>query len=269
MPSTLTEPHLPQLRRDRLSHAYIIIAPKESLESLGRRLAGLMLCSENGVTACGNCKNCRKILGGIHPDLIYVTRSFDDKGMPKREIYVSQIRDISADSAVLPNEADVKVYLISDAEYMNIQAQNALLKLLEEPPEHVRIILCAENPGALLDTIRSRCIELYASADENSSDFDDRGRKYLHLAAEGNRLGLLRLCTSLEGLTPAELDIFLQSTRLLIGAVMSGIESVHGLTSKRLIELFALMDRSAAYLRSNVGVKQVLGLIAVCTIELE
>ncbi|MGE4352477.1 MAG: hypothetical protein AB7D36_00130 [Oscillospiraceae bacterium] len=269
MPSTQTEPCLPRLRRDRLSHAYVLIAPGKYLETLGRQLAALMLCSENGETACGVCKNCRKILSGIHPDVITVTRPLDDKGKPKREIYVAQIRDLGADSAVLPNEADKKVYLISDAEYMNLQAQNALLKLLEEPPEYVRFILCVENPGALLDTIRSRCVALYAAADDTCPYFGEQEKAYLRLAAEGDRLGLLRLCLSMEEQTAAELDDFLQNVRLLIGAALAGRETISGLSAARLMEIYTLTDRCSAYIRSNVGVKQILGLIAACTIELE
>lgn len=257
---------LPLPPRDRLSHAYILISPAQYKKELALRLAAHMLCRSGGSAPCGTCADCRKVLAGIHPDVITVQRPLDDKGRPKREIYVGQIRALTGDSVILPNEAACKVYVLLDGEFMNPQAQNALLKLLEEPPGSVRFILCAENPGALLDTIRSRCIELTARCDSEEVLCDDRARRYLDLAAGGDRLELLRFCLEMEEFSPAELEQFLQGARLKAGDALCLREPDISLSPEKLLETHALLTRCREYLLANVGVKQVLGLLAVGTI---
>ena len=76
---------------------------------------------------CGVCRDCRKVAAGIHPDLITVRRLEDDKGRPRREIVVDQIRAVNQAAWILPNEAQRKVYLIAEADKMNPAAQNAAL----------------------------------------------------------------------------------------------------------------------------------------------
>jgi DNA polymerase III gamma/tau subunit len=112
------------------------------------------------------CRHCVKALRGIHPDIAVLDRLPD-----KREIVVDQIRELREDAVVLPNDADMKVYIIHHAECLNASAQNALLKLLEEPPSFVVIILSVTNPAVLLDTVRSRCVE--AAAGQAQPDLSD------------------------------------------------------------------------------------------------
>jgi len=250
---------------DRLSHAYILVSPEEDKLRLSSLLAAHMLCRKGGDEPCMLCSDCRKIMNGIHPDVIAVERPLDDKGKPKREIYVAQIRDLLSDSVVLPNEADYKVYVILDAEYMNPQAQNALLKLLEEPPEKVKFILCAENSGVFLDTIRSRCIEITARG-ENTVSVSAEAVRYLELAGGSDRLALIRFCSSMEELSPAQLEEFILGASLLIGETLARRRPSPGLSQHRLMEIHALLTRCLTYLSVNVSVKQVLGLISVRTI---
>lgn len=135
-----------------LSHAYLISGPDGAgKKTLARLLAAAMVCTGEGDQPCGVCPACRKALGGIHPDIITVT---GEKG---KDISVGQIRSLRADAYIRPNEAPRKVYLIQDAQTMNTNAQNAILKLLEEGPPYAAFLLLTHNPGALLPTIRSRC----------------------------------------------------------------------------------------------------------------
>ena len=149
---------------------------------------------------------------------------------------------------------------------MNEQAQNALLKLLEEPPKHVRFILCAENAGALLDTIRSRCIELSVRSAAQCSE-PERSARYLELAGRGDALELLRFCRSMEELTPAELTEFVRETMSAIGTRLSFRADPGPLSGAQLMGLYELFGRALKYLRVNVGVKQVLSLISVRTLS--
>ena len=119
----------------RVSHAYIVASmSEETRREAALRVAAAMLCESGGDRPCGECRHCRKVFSGIHPDVVNIAPGVDDKGRKRREILVDQVRFVSADAQVMPNEAGVKVYVIHDADLMNPAAQNALLKLLEEPP---------------------------------------------------------------------------------------------------------------------------------------
>ncbi len=125
-----------------------------------REMAAAALCESGGAKPCRACRHCRKVFQGefpgIHPDVALVERAADKSGKPRREILVDQIRALAVDTLVLPNEADGKVYIFPEADKMNLAAQNAFLKLLEEPPQQTVFILVSEEPEKLLETIRSR-----------------------------------------------------------------------------------------------------------------
>ena len=142
------------------------VGKKELAVGLARRL----LCKAPDAP-CGVCNTCRKIYDASdkkessrfkHPDVLFVTlqEESDDTGASKTsksEIVIDQIRDIQAKVATAPFEGDVRVFIIDHADHMTVGASNALLKLLEEPPSYVYIILLAENTKNILETIISRC----------------------------------------------------------------------------------------------------------------
>ena len=142
------------VRTDRVSHAYLFAgAPGAGKRLLATLFAMTLLCREGGAEPCFHCPSCRKIQSMNHPDLIFLHP--EKPGL----ISVEDIRSqVVATANVLPYESRYKIYIINDAEKMNPQAQNALLKTIEEPPEYVVIMLLANNPDALLETIRSRCL---------------------------------------------------------------------------------------------------------------
>ena len=144
------------IRTDKVSHAYILSGESGSGKKL---LAGLfamtLQCEEHGADPCGNCPSCKKALSGNHPDILYVTHE------KAGSVSVDEIREqVVNDIAIRPYESRYKIYIIDDASKMTPQAQNALLKTLEEPPAYAVILLLAENPDALLPTILSRCVML-------------------------------------------------------------------------------------------------------------
>ncbi len=145
------------LEQNRIAHFYLISGPEGSgKRTLARLLSAAILC-RGADKPCGGC-GCRKALEGIHPDVITV----DD--LEHKNVSVDVIRRARADVYVRPNEADRKVYLLPRAQDMLPPAQNALLKILEEPPEYGVFILLTDNPDKLLPTIRSRCRELKMTA---------------------------------------------------------------------------------------------------------
>ena len=120
------------------------------LETLSAVLAAGILCENTGSRPCGTCISCRKAEQGVHPDLTVI-----DEG--ENELKVDLARRIKAENAIIPNDGARRVTIIRHAQNLNPMAQNALLKELEEPPSHAFFILTAEQPDALLQTVRSRC----------------------------------------------------------------------------------------------------------------
>ncbi len=140
----------------KVSHAYIISGEKGSgKEYVARTFAQTLQCEEGGVDACGKCHSCHQAQSENHPDIIYVTHA------SASSIGVDDVREqVCQDVFIRPYSGRYKIYIIPEAERMTTQAQNAILKTLEEPPEYVVILLLTVNVGALLATIRSRCVEL-------------------------------------------------------------------------------------------------------------
>ena len=126
-------------------------------ENTGKKEAALFFargcnCLSKKEFACNNCKSCRKINAKTHPDILCVNLQ-----QGKKIISISQIREIGLTLSSKPNEAKFRMVMILNADLMNIQAQNALLKMLEEPPEKTFFILIATKISFLLPTIISRC----------------------------------------------------------------------------------------------------------------
>ena len=148
----LKENLISSLDKGRISHFYLISGPEGSgKRTLARLLAAAIQCREQG-KPCGRCSACRKVLEGNHPDVITV------EDPEHKNVAVKVVREAREDIFIRPNEADHKIYLFPQE--LGIEGQNALLKILEEPPSYGVFILLTDNPDKLLPTVRSRCTEL-------------------------------------------------------------------------------------------------------------
>ncbi len=255
-----------QMDSARMPHACLISAPDmASAVAEARRLAAAVLCQAQGSKPCGLCRHCRKAGAGVHPDIIHIGRLADDKGKKKKQISVDQIRALSADACMLPNEAARKVYIIEDADSMNPSAQNAALKLLEEPPLGAIFLLCAENAMQLLPTVRSRCAEfnLGGRAQGEKLERSPLAAAYLKAVSAGDEAELLRWCCSSEGLDNASALDFCDDVTALIADIFCGREKSPGISGEQLMRISLLMDKCREYLHVNVGVKHIFGLLAV------
>lgn len=140
------------LSRGHISHFYLISGPQGSgKRTLARLLAAAILCKE-GNKPCLSCHVCRRVLENAHPDFITV------EDPEHKNVAVKIVRQFREDVFIRPNESDYKIYLFPQE--LGLEGQNALLKILEEPPKYGVFILLSDNPEKLLPTVRSRCTEL-------------------------------------------------------------------------------------------------------------
>lgn len=141
-----------------ISHFYLISGPEGSGKRTLAKLLGAAILCQDSQKPCLRCHPCRKVMENTHPDFITV----DDP--EKKTVTVDLIRQARADIYIQPNESDYKIYLFPRAQDMGLPGQNALLKVLEEPPQYGVFILLTDNPDKLLPTVRSRCTELKMQA---------------------------------------------------------------------------------------------------------
>jgi DNA polymerase-3 subunit delta' len=167
------------LRRGALHHAYLFGGPEGVGKGRAARLLAQAANCEGGVAGpagfrddpCGSCGPCRKIAKGVHPDVLVLAEervmakagTWDPKGgrSPSKDIVVDQVRDVVDRRLSLRRfEGRRRFVVVDPADAMNPQAQNALLKTLEEPPDDTTLVLVASSPDSLLPTIRSRCLRV-------------------------------------------------------------------------------------------------------------
>lgn len=141
---------------NRVSQAYIVNGERGTgKKMLAKLFAMALLCEEHGPEPCNKCHSCVQAESNNHPDIIWVTHE------KPGSIGVDDVRtQINNTVAIKPYQGPYKVYIIPEADIMTVQAQNALLKTIEEPPEYAVIMLLTQNAEVLLPTIRSRCVML-------------------------------------------------------------------------------------------------------------
>lgn len=141
---------------DKVSHAYIFNGPEYSGKMmLAEAFAMALQCEEHNPDGCMNCHSCKQAADRNQPDIIYVSHE------KPNTISVDDIRQkLNNDIVIKPYSSKYKIYIVDEAEKMNPQAQNALLKTIEEPPAYAVIMLLTTNADSFLQTILSRCITL-------------------------------------------------------------------------------------------------------------
>lgn len=158
------------IEEDKVSHAYIFNGPEASGKMmLAEAFAMALQCEGEGKRPCLECRSCRQAADHNQPDIIYVSHE------KPNTIGVDDIRtQINNDIDIKPYSSRYKVYIVDEAQKMNQQAQNALLKTIEEPPAYAIILLLTTNADSFLQTILSRCITLNLKAVK-----EDKIKEYL------------------------------------------------------------------------------------------
>lgn len=150
------------LQNNKVSHSYMFIGDKGiGKYQFAKEFAKGILCL-NEEKPCGNCKSCIEFNNNNNPDYKYI--GLEDES----SIKIEAIRKMQEKVQELPIVSSKKVYIIDDSEYMTKEAQNCLLKTIEEPPEFVTVILITSNENKILNTIKSRCLKIYFSNINNN-----------------------------------------------------------------------------------------------------
>lgn len=248
-----------QARSGTLSHAWLLLAGSPgSREELAAFLAAALLCS-GSEPPCGVCAHCVKLAKGIHPDLLRVEK------LPDRASYiVDQVRELTREAYIVPNEAARRVFYIPAADEMNAAAQNAMLKLLEEPPARSVFILAAADEDAVLETVRSRCTVLYAEGDEELGDADKYALALFDSFRRGSEADVALAAWQLEKakLEREELDGVLEALTILLARRLTA-----GTDKAEEARLFAALDETKKQLHrrrsNNTGAGHAVGALAV------
>ncbi len=240
----------------RIAHAYIFAGPrgagKNTLSSL---FVKAMLCRTPGDKPCHACKPCKQFDSGNHPDVSRIRRPEDKKIIP-----VDLIRAMREDIIIKPFQNGKKIVFIDEADKMTEEAQNALLKTLEEPPAHACIILLAENTNALLPTILSRC-QLFKVRSLPVQDAAKIVMQRLNLPAQEARVyaalarGIPGIALELAG----DDEFREQRDRLLAGLESSGIPGLLELApvfAQRRESVFSLLDMMELWFRDLLVLKE-------------
>lgn len=183
-------------KTSRVPHAMLIEGgSSDERRELSLYIAKAAVCI-GGNKPCDGCNPCHLVTDGNHPDVTVVT---PEDG--KKNIAVSQIREVRSDAFIKPHSADKRVFIIDKAQSMNEYAQNALLKVLEEPPAGVIFVLLADSRTKLLPTVISRCNLFSLPPSENASadnPQEETAQEFIKLLLSGDEMGMLKLLYPLE-----------------------------------------------------------------------
>lgn len=224
--------------RGMLSHALIFSGPGERTAA-ARYAAAAMECTAGGERPCLACPDCRKVIRDIHPDVVFV------RDEEHAEISVDVVRRARADAFIRPNEGARKIYIFEDCSLLTEKDQNVLLKTVEEGPAYAAFFFCAENAAALLQTIRSRCVEVKTAPVQQGEGADlPQAVELARVIAAGSAAGRAAFFVSLERekIKRDALGALFEQTRLLFSAALLSLYGEAPAENER--EIAALISKS-------------------------
>ena len=258
-------------REGKLAHCVMLVGAAEKAHAVAAALAAALLCRSGGQIAC-TCQTCRRVRERIHPDVVTLDRG-------ESLITVDDVRAIRASAYIAPLEAGNKVFLICHAQNMNGAAQNAALKLFEEPPEGVFFFLLCENQDAMMETVRSRCMTVLLprlSEDTDPQEEElraaatEQAEQFVAALAQEDELALHIVCMQWEKLKRQEATAFFDAVLERVRAALLAAQGLPAsgadqalirLGTVRLYRIARiLLDRREAAGR-NVGVAHLMGSI--------
>ena len=258
--------------RGTLSHA-LLFTGSADLFAAARYAAAALECTAEGRRPCGMCSACRKVAADIHPDVITV------RDEQHKNIAVDVVRNIRADAYIRPNEGRRKVYLFPDCALLTEQDQNVLLKIVEEGPPYAAFLFCAENAAVVLQTLRSRCVELKLHpAEDPAGETSETGEALCRAIGSHRRGAVAELAARLEKKRTTREDLaamlergraaFAAALLLLYGQQPEEINReiapflAKNLTKTQIMSTIELLQKYHGECAYNVGPGHVLGALA-------
>jgi DNA polymerase III delta prime subunit len=260
--------------RGALAHALLLTGSGDRLAA-ARLAAAAFECTAASGRPCGVCGACRKVDKGIHPD---VTEVRDDA---HKSVAVDVVRAARTDAYVRPNEGARKVYIFPDCGLLTEQDQNVLLKIVEEGPPYAAFCFCAENPAAVLPTLRSRCVELPLRPTEadGGAEAGERARALCAALCAGKSGAAAEVLVSMERARAAREDVkaLLEECGGVFAAALLArygcktgdaekklpVSVAKNLTKAQIVRTIELLQKYRLECRYNVSAGQVLGALAV------
>ena len=259
--------------RGTRSHALLLTGSGARME-LARYAAAARECDAEGRRPCGVCRAWHKVAEDIHPDVITVR---DDQ---HKNIAVDVIREIRSDAYIRPNEGRRKVYLFPDCSLLTEQDQNVLLKIVEEGPPYAAFLFCAENPSGVLQTLRSRCVELKLrpTAETPDGELLESAEQLCRAIGKRRRGSVVELAVRLEkkkldrdqtaAMLSRSRELFAQSLLFLYGRQETGSDReiigflAKNLTKTQIMSTIGILEKYHGECAYNVGAGHVLGALA-------
>ncbi len=242
------------LRGGRLSHASLVEGGSGTLE-FAKQIARAVLCSSPTDKPCGVCRDCLKTAKDVHPDLLIYSG-----GEKARSFHIETVRELRQEAFIRPNEAENKVFVLENVQNMTVQAQNALLKIIEEPPNNVSFVLTCQNKSVLLETILSRVSvfsldDVVAQADEETSEMSKRAEATLNELISGSELQALAAFAPFErdrqGMLGFLEAIRSEAAKMLIADAKEN--RVNREKSRKLAKIVEVIDEIEVGLNQNVS----------------
>lgn len=174
----------------KFPHAIIIETNNQDITySNLSNIIKIFMCNNQNFP-CNTCNTCKKINNNIHPDINTICLYTDENS-----IKIDKIRLLKQDVYIKPNESKYKIYIIKSSDYLTHQAQNAFIKILEEPPEYVKFILICESANNLLETIRSRCefFTNYTNQEDINTEILDISNNIFEFSIKNNKFEILKI----------------------------------------------------------------------------
>lgn len=232
----------------RLSHALIFEgASEETRFKTAHELAKAVLCKSE-LKPCGVCSSCLKAESGNHPDIHIISKAADSS-----MIKIDAVREIRSKALLLPNESTKSIFIISEAQLMNANAQNALLKIFEEPQSHVLFILTCPSKASLLETVISRATsysigeEVASEKNEKTELFREKANALLNCYISSNELSFMKMTAEFQ----KDKQLFLEVLKEMLPVIRDGIVFQSGLK-----ELLSDFPETAKALASALTAKK-------------
>ena len=257
--------------RGTLSHALLLTGSGDRL-NLARYAAAALECEADGGRPCGVCRACRKVEEEIHPDVITVR---DDQ---HKNVAVAVIREMRSDAYIRPNEGRRKVYIFPDCALLTEQDQNVLLKIVEEGPPYAAFPFCAENPSGVLQTLRSRCVELKLRPAADRGDSLETAEQLCRAIGSRRRGAVMEVAVRLEKkkLEREQAAAMLERSRALFAAALLSLYGrqpedldreiagflAKNLTKTQIMSTIEMLEKYHGECAYNVGTGHLLGALA-------